>query len=165
MASYSWRLLAILILSLLVSCTEEETLAIDYTDIEQYSEPDVTAEVECSHMRWEEYTIACDGILDSEVIDGYIIIWLGDFDARLCAYQTTFSTGITLMDEVFGNQVEEGWGCVTLSDYSEILPWSRTPTGVWVEWEGQRIELFAPDQEPHRFPASILYWRNFHIAD
>ncbi len=148
-----------------MSCAEEDSLAIDYTDIDRYSEPDVTAEVGCLHMRWEEYTAVCYNTLDNEVINGYISIWLGDFDARLCAYHTTFNTGITLMDDVFGSQVADAWSCVTLSDYSEILPWSRTPTGVWVEWERQRIELFAPDQEPDSFPGSILYWRDFHIVD
>jgi hypothetical protein len=164
MASYSWRLLVLLLTVILVSCIEPEPiLTIDDANLAEYSEPDVTADVTCTHMRWEEYNIACDGLLDNDIITGYVIFWLSDVEAKMCAYHTNFNTGIALLDNVFGQQVAEDWGCVTLSDYSDILPWSRTTAGVWIEWEGQRMELFAPEDGNHDFDGLIFYWRDFHL--
>ena len=96
MTSYSWRLLALLLTVILVSCVEPEPiLTIDDANLAEYSEPDVTAEVACTHMRWEEYSIACDGLLNNDVITGYVIFWLSDVEAKMCAYHTNFNTGIT----------------------------------------------------------------------
>ncbi len=166
MVVYSRGLFVILFLLLTTGCIQDENpLSIDNADMADYPEPTVTAEVSCTHMRWEGFDIACDGDLDNEIISGYIIFWLSDLDAKMCAYHTTFNTGISLLDENFGQQVEDDWGCVTLSDYSEILPWSRTTAGVWVAWEGRRMELYAPETGEHDFDGLVLYWDDFHISD